>query len=521
MKRASGWVVGLGLFAGGTVGLVGACDPPVPKAPTPPEVPGQPASTCGSCAEPRAGLAHNQMPHNQMPHNSLVQNALMANREALEFLSRHPLRDLASDPDMRVRLVEPEARMVMSYIASCALSGERRFELRDACEQPLELPGELGLCDARSPFGSWFDAPPSEQCLEAVSACLLARVNLLGRRVVLSIRGEPRELFPLQDRVPVETIYRGATSNPATEPELASLSACNARTSPDLGEKRDCGWTAHYVGRCRSEQQITLEGPKDSLLRVCKGLYACDEAATLAPGYAGLLARSRSSDVSFRCPSSRAKDENGEPVGYYSVMVAPRDPKEKLVAEDVVIRASSGEYPACEKQVFTFREGAFWGNLFDPWGFRPPAAIMEPPEHEVSLERGDGYCRVKSTPAWLGEFLNGAAGACFSDEWTPFKARLTDRLCAGVDIGQGLAPRVCVVPVLGQCFPNAFCALDDGPQCVGDRDYQGCIRKDPQKQAFPITVFLNDPCDLVDPSSPSALEGCAAVPDVPQRIPGN
>jgi hypothetical protein len=132
----------------------------------------------------------------------------------------------------------------------------------------------------------------------------------------------------------------------------------------------------------------------------------------------------------------------------------------------------AGEYPATETQVFTWVEGGFYGNLF--------TGSAAPPMPKLT---------------------------CFSDIWTEGAAHMNDRICAGLGALCGMTTAgACTVAAQRQPLPTQRCATADGPECIGDGNYKGCLDQKGTLPAWqwPVTVWLNHPCDLsasfADPS---------------------
>jgi hypothetical protein len=204
--------------------------------------------------------------------------------------------------------------------------------------------------------------------------------------------------------------------------------------------------------------------------------------------------------VTFACPSQPCDQpfwpatdwQTGLRYGYYSVMLASSSAGAPLTADTaaaVTVTAEDtsttkgkhpGEYPATEQQVFTWREGAFYGDVFAP---------------------------------------SASKYACFSDIWSDPDAYMEGRLCAGLP--------VCDITTAGACkdlpqmydasppSPNQRCATADGPECPGAGNYEDCVDRTvttpPYNPAWhrPVTVYLNHPCDL----SLSRTDPKCQVPD--------
>ena len=356
-------------------------------------------------------------------------------------------RETPTHNDMPRNGLTPEAiGKLVEYIASCAL--DRDVKLGSPFDKRGTLHGELGLCGRRSPHGDWRKAPPTKDCLQTVSACVLARVNALHRKVLISVRGEPACLFPLQPRVPVEPAYREDDGARGIE----SFAACAADARPSADQR--CGFAPRFVGRCVPGAKLHLTFEREGLARVCKGLYGCN-AGEDHPPYAGHV-ESRSvkagRGLKFACPAN----------GTFSLQVASMTGGPVDTALDAAVqRTAEVRYPANEEEVFAVREGAFYGNLFEkPGQHKPDRALF-----------GDQF-------------------ACYDRGWSDPIAHFADRLCASPE-------------ATSPCFENrpvecpASCSGTSAPP---ESAFLGCqgVRYDgaPPARWNGVTVFLNDPCDL-------------------------
>jgi hypothetical protein len=456
---------------------------------------------------PGAGrvISRTKLTHNEGSHNALSGDALLANEGLRAALASSALNSatLQSAPPPTPEYAALTSELT-KYIVSCALAPAPDRTVSDGT---TTYDGELGLCD------QWFDERPSPLCQQIVSACVLARVNALKHRVVISLRGTPAALFPLQDSVAVETELRDKTFVASTQNECA----------PDGDMTRNCGWKAWHVGRCTAGHTVTVctgangspdcgcsaASPTDlPMLRVCKGLYACDDpsgtpAAGAVPEYAGLVAEgpacgaSAGSPLQFVCPNNGPLVDPGQPSGprhgYFSLMMTSQSPAATVPAEsavsfiDATDPTDTVKYPAPEADVFTYREGAFFGNIFSSTTIDDKANL-----YKQSLP-GDLY-------------------ACYSNEWSCGLAHLTDRFCAGagspvaLEAGQECDEVATMAgPVLREpCFFNrpVPCAGSAPHNCASDHVepgdyYMGC-RGTPEGTVWlePITVYLNHPCDV-------------------------
>jgi hypothetical protein len=404
--------------------------------------------------------------YNGLSANSLLFNAMTQNPKALRILMDNPLNDALFDagkhPYMSHQLADSGAKDVMDYIVSCALDRSARVTYDDPISHTKRTwDGEMGLCP------HWGTEKPSEDCLQLVSSCLFARTNRLHSRV--PVRFGFSTLPPPRDRVAVTTTY--AKGDPdAGRSEGTEISAFSR------------GWKPGYVGSCAPNQPFTLSIPepsrcmKDSI-RVCQGIRGCDEKSTRFLGEK----RGPCGDapLTFTCP-----DE-----GFFGVMTTPN-------RVEVVHRGSGvGSYPAAEKDVFPFLEGAFFGNLFDPGGLaRSQEMVLENGHLKPSHTKNEDDDAIPHRRIY----------ACYS--------QANDE--AGVAY---LDARVCVKhDSKKKCFPNPprRCHFQDadmnkrkGYHCKWRSDdglYRECVGDD--GVTYPsITVYLHEPCGLSESGCVSPL----------------
>jgi hypothetical protein len=303
--------------------------------------------------------------------------------------------------------------------------------------------------------------PPTEGCRQRVSACVLARVNAVGASVRLSMRGDG---LRLAKQVGVDTMFR---ENHGTD--IASFKACST-TSTEL--KRNCDWAPRHVGRC-VPGDVTIRA--SGRIRVCAGVYGCDDTsapditqlvdATNAtvpspPRYGGAMLATGESSVTIQCPGNGPLLD--KQTGYFAVMVDAATQPEVAVTQ---AQDPLAEYPASEAAAFTYREGAFYGDLFEDRAVEAsPYGIL-----------------------WNDQY------ACYSNVWSLSQALLADRLCANA------TPK-------GKCFGTNTpgpcedrCTSLAGSPRVEDACHPRPLTPLAPKagKAFePYTVYLNHPCDL-------------------------
>ncbi|WP_437571576.1 hypothetical protein [Sorangium sp. So ce542] len=442
------------------------------------------AWTEGGAPEPISEAPGAMMPRNSMPAEALTAGALLGNRDLIRFLSVNPLDHTLLKDYSSSHPLNANARSLLEYTVGCAL---------DPGQRVLDWEGELGLCGtgAVAPFVDWSMEAPNTACQQIVTACVLARVNARGKRVRLSTRSyDDGPLFPLLPEVPVEKEHRDPNG-----PVLKSFDpTCPSGIAPG-NPARDCGWSGRRVGTCKAGERVEVRprrsGGDSFMVRVCKGIHGCDHSMVPPPWYSGVLAQgvlgNDAKTLSFKCPDFGAHSASS-----FAIMVASPAPKSSPPeTADVTASGVAVEYPAPEAKVFTFREGAFYGDLFGP-----------------------------INPAPAGEMLSNRQFACYSDRWTSPMAHLADRLCAGGEDCFGNTPGACIESPAAPPERAKLCAgardhdEDDAEAEDGDeRDgsYYGCVglpkgaRWDPEAGSWypegarwnhAITVFLNHPCDL-------------------------
>jgi len=432
---------------------------------------------------------------NSLETRDLALNALTTNRAALEVLTTKPLdsKSFATEEALKYQLNHPPAYRVMKYVVQCALPTGRSVEWKDPSGLTHTFPGGAGLCP------EWEFGAPSPTCLGYVTACLLARNNAYGLEVSLSMRGEDprdaRRFNPSGAAVAWSPIFLPCPSG-------------------GMGLGPECGWVGEGVGSCTPGAAVTVAAGApnpdtctgrlgdiggDRVLRVCKDLAGCTRADRVTEadqnGCGGIAP-----SATFTCPDT----------GKYSVMSAPYDratPPGSWVWSQAR-STSPGTYPSAPFGAYTFREGAFYGNLFDP--------------HALSVEVLLDRVTFKATltkPGFMG-YPYQKVFACYSRDWVSGDSHLTSRVCANTNVSGDLG-RACVAQTLGPCEPGNTsplpprCAVNDGPQVYGDGDFESCRDDSGQLYAEPVTVYLRSPCDLLPPNAQEAPTKTCGTTDCP------
>ncbi len=432
---------------------------------------------------------------NSLTTEELVLNAIATNPTANDLVASNGLLDLfavgGGDAYLRLQLRDPAAQHFMEYLVGCALSEKQGIDWEDPLTNTVKTwKGRAGLCT------EWETNAPSDGCKHRVSACILARNNAFGRRVELSLRGEDQQesaSFALeQQTVAVE-------HDPDLGGDVPSFQGC---TSLKSGMHRDCGWKPGWIGQCDPGETVRLgaggvapdqcatgmalgsASGSRMMLRVCDGIIGCDESGarflTQSQGTCG----GGNPAVTFTCPTS----------GYFNVMRAPYD---SWLSGNVSVGVETGTpadtvYGSPEGKVFRYREGAFYGTLFDPKALATKVYVGND-------KKIIGRDAVVSGPVYMRMF------SCYAPEWGYGVAYATHRVCARPGSGEN-----CAAEVTGACidrkdssFPASRCLVEDGPLVDGDGDFGECYDSSMEMWMEPITVYLHTPCDLLP--SPSGL----------------
>jgi hypothetical protein len=498
-------------------------------------------TSAGTITPPLLDLPPNDMGHNGLSNKSLFDNALTMNPRALNVLLNHPLDSNIFNSqdyvDMKYQLLDKPAQDVMEELVRCALSptspSVKYTDPTDSKGHSIEFPGELGLCTKGQ--DDWSSQRPSEKCLQLVTACLLARTNALHRRVPISLRSPEREpgsvlseaILPTRVRVLIENEYRESSptegvSNGTPIPSfdgylppqrsVAGVAGVGSGHFPTLTTMSssptcilgpDCGWQQAYVGTCQHGTEIELRAQADCKIsiRACGGIYGCENspgASSLKHPYSVILGQSSSCSLTFRCPLQPS--EPGEVVthGTYGVMIKSSG------GNLTKLTVHTGKYPSPEVDIFQFREGAFFGNLFEPNELTRT--------REMTMEGGK-WTALEAIPISSISPMASASSncqsaqtiipyqhvyACYSLEQSPLP---TDIQSTKEDGSANLNDRICAEPNSTKCFPHAIVAcVDRCSQSADKRVYESC-KGDPKtdnKTYSPITTYLDEPCSLLD-----------------------
>lgn len=423
---------------------------------------------------------------NSLTTRALLYNAIstnpVANRQVATSALGAAFHPVTGDAYLREQLRDVDAQHLMEYLVSCALGSGEAVAWSDPLTGTVrQWEGKSGLCP------EWAASAPSEACLRRVSACIVARNNAFGRRVELSLRGEDVSDF---GKFALEPVTLPTEYEPDTSARVASFEPCG---QGETSARRDCGWTVDALGRCTPGQTVRLgaggQAPDTctdaplgatlsgrAVLRVCEGLAGCDGHAERLLAWSEGSCGEEAPSVAFTCPAS----------GGFNVMLAPWDSAEEAVAVVGVEErtAAATTYGLSEQAAFRYREGAFYGTLFDTQALAA----------HVHVQRGVVYGK--------GQHVKGSVYrkmfSCYDAAWRNGAAYATHRVCALPTA----VPEDCAATVAGPCWDTeeakrSLCAQQDGTAVrKGDGDYEGC--QDPSGATWkePVTVFLHGACDL-------------------------
>jgi hypothetical protein len=256
------------------------------------------------------------------------------------------------------------------------------------------------------------------------------------------------------------------------------------------GVTRNCEWRSEALRQCTPGASVLvgfgaqdpadctnpqlyggMQAGADLMLRVCAGDSACEfgDRALLATndGVCGTIRPA----VRFTCPAE----------GRFTVMAAPWYAG---YANGTVDTGTLNADPIPEVDVFAVREGAFFGNLFDPT--KLGVLVLPDPETKSNTLQilEDPETGAKSEVAYRGMF------SCADQLWSDAKAYQYERICAVTD-----GASLCAANPLGQCAK--WCGVDDGALLLGDHDIEQCVDASGTAYKNPLTVFLRDACALV------------------------
>lgn len=437
---------------------------------------------------------------NGISTQAVVFNPLTANPDANALLTQRPLKSetFQDEPVLREPLRHVNGRTVLTYLVECALQPVQPAVswLNPETGSTETASGMAGLC----PQWAYKGIQGNSRCRELVSACVLARNNATGEHVDIVMRGEDWSQPSLFN--PTHTPYVWSPLLlPA--PEGTSLS----------GLAPEYGWKGESIGTCSPGLPVTLgagayptttcsgtrlgEISGDRILRVCA--YPGDCTGT------GRLAETEGSPcsiaplVTFTCPAA----------GQYSVLSAPYSRRDTTASwvRPATLGSGTLSYPFGRYGAFSafgFREGAFFGDIFDPAALAIKVTVSP-----------YGKLVVDATGLTSGKSVYEKMFACHGKSWSTEAALRTRRLCANDPYGTKVG---CAATALGPCEPGSAdtreprCSINDGTLVPGDGDFAACKDASYQTWPYPVTTFLRSACDTLPASQQQVCtQQCAPV----------
>ncbi|MFP2930463.1 hypothetical protein ACLESO_35745 [Pyxidicoccus sp. 3LG] len=463
---------------------------------------------------------------NSLTTHALVLNAISANPESNEKLATTALAQLFNPwipvgspyESTQKRLGDPDAQQFMSYLVSCALAPGQFIQWRNPLPPApgaiRQWQGKAGLCP------QWATSAPTADCLQRVSSCLLARNNAVGRRVELSMRGEHAFSVGGPNIYTLEAKTRPADHDPVTALPLASFEPCGVGLS---GPARDCGWAADGIGMCDASGllmigaggQTSCPGPVlgsstsgQTVLRVCEGVVGCDHGDVRNMGEAtgSCSGTSPVPVVTISCT----------PGQYYSVMTAPWDSTDAPGTVNVEVSPDPvSRYGLSEREVYSVREGAFYGTLFGIRRNGASTVLAQGVNVDVKVEGTGEHARytVMGDQVEIPGSIYTRMFSCYDPEWASGPAYSSNRLCALPNASPGMSEN-CAAKVTGACFKSlnpavpGQCNIQEGPMTSLDRDYEQCRDTSGNTWMHPVTTFLHSACDTVPSMRGRAATSC-------------
>jgi len=426
------------------------------------------------------------IPMNGLRTDALVRNLLSTNYDNSGELVASPLTTATfaaggGHPALAAAANEPATREFLRYAVACALGPDQSLEV-DSSDGAHVMGGELGLC----PQWGAGNGSASIACQERVSACLLLFNNPLAVTVPVSVRGQKDDAnhLILGTRVkPVTVVADKGGMDPA--PPISSFASC---TPGARGVDTNCGYDRSddltgYVGTCTTGEPVRVStgaactspaigsSSGDTVLRVCDGLRGCDAGSSAVLAANDDACGGLFSHATFTCPTS----------GVYSVMLAgwDRDAAITAYAASASSTPAAVKYPALEIDLFSIREGAFFGNIFRRDALRVSYT------YDANGQGFVGHPRAPSPNQFPTPY--GAMFACHDASYTRGAAYLSKRLCSA-----GLG--ACAAQPVGDCA--TMCAAAAPPPsrygAVGACSYAGTW-------SWPMTSFLHSRNDVLGP----------------------
>jgi hypothetical protein len=262
-------------------------------------------------APAQADETSNRIAANRIAANRIAANRIAANKLAARKLSENRLE---AGSDAAKMLSTADGREVYSYIINCALPEGKEIDatvpgasdtaapdtLYTCVNESCRFPGSLGLAEY------WVDHRLDVKGQRWVTACLLARVNYFGVKVMISLRGVAPQLLVGRHEAERYSLEEGAFyGNIFSDPNKPlDWNACRGKdaaagetgdlklrvcTEPDPNDPKrtKCGF--NYAGDCGSSAGSATESKacnffdSDGWYDGCLASQAADEGPAANP----------------------------------------------------------------------------------------------------------------------------------------------------------------------------------------------------------------------------------------------
>jgi hypothetical protein len=238
----------------------------------------------------------------------------------------------------------------------------------------------------------------------------------------------------------------------------------------------------------------------NTMLRVCRRMHFCDEGSPelVAENDDDACGSSRPR-VDFTCPAE----------GFYAVMAARY--ASASGAAELEAAADPPLLPASEAQVFQWREGAFYGNIFGAGALNPlkPQVRVNPsngPSRREARPRPQPLGAGKTVSSLFAGVVYQKMWACSSGNWNLPEAYYERRICAAAG---GLN---CAAKYAGPC--GLVCGADDRAPVAGDYDYGTAPTSPSSTGPPPPRPSSTTPATSSRPGSTT----CSAAPSPHRRL---
>src|SRR5882762_3984240 len=265
----------------------------------------------------QADETSNRIAANRIAANRIAANGIAANKLAARKLSESRLE---ADSEAAKMLSTEDGREMYSYIISCALPEGKEIDatvpgapdtappdtLYTCANESCSFPGSLGLAEY------WIDHRLDVKGQRWITACLLARVNYFGVKVIISLRGVAPQLLVGRHEAERYSLQEGAFyGNIFSDPDKPlDWNACRGKdaasgepgdlklrvcTEPDPNDPTHTRCGFNYAGDCGSYPASDTESKacnffdSDGWYEGCLAGHAAGEGESAAKAYSEVI----------------------------------------------------------------------------------------------------------------------------------------------------------------------------------------------------------------------------------------